>query len=126
MERWRRELEGPGGFVRFPAATAALAEFGGLRVEQGGAGVTSARETFELDPTLAVGEADRFARFESIVGRRLYPLGEAGGGQYFLAISEDGQVFGVGDSIFDIGRTISEAIENLIVGRRGRQPYCPS
>jgi hypothetical protein len=107
-------------FEIFPAAAEALSVYGGLRLEQRSPGLSMARETLELDPTLALGEDDRFDRFANVVGRRLFPLGEGGGGAYFLAISEDGMVFGVGDFIVEVGRSIDEALTNLVVGERFR------
>jgi hypothetical protein len=107
------------GFVIFPAAAVALRRFGGIDVVQSGWGVSVARETFTLDPTLALGEEDRFRDYEVLIGQHLYPLGECGNGNYFLAISEDGSVFALMEGIDLVGRSVDEAIENLIAGRRG-------
>jgi hypothetical protein len=117
LHRWEQQL-GKEGFRMSAPAAVALAEFGGLRVEQRAAGVDMSRETFEFDPTLAIGERDRFLRFESPGVGRLFPLGEAAGGHAFLAISDAGHAFLLADSLLPIGSSIEEAIRNLVEGRR--------
>ena len=42
------------------AARAILVEFGGLSVGERGPGIDHARGTIDFDPTMAVGESDRF------------------------------------------------------------------
>nr|WP_250768759.1 SUKH-3 domain-containing protein [Streptomyces sp. MSC1_001] len=56
---WKQLLE-EDGFRSHAAAEGFLREFGALVAEHGGAGITRAREPFDLDPLLALGEADRF------------------------------------------------------------------
>ena len=112
---WTRKLEL--GFAIFPAAQQALRRFGGLRVEQRGPGEMCARETFVIDPLLALYEDDRFQAYASPLGTELYPLGEAAAGHVFLAISTDGRVFALMDEIWLIGNTIEAAIESLVRGR---------
>jgi SUKH-3 immunity protein len=109
-------------FHASPAAIEALSEFGGLRVDVHGAGMTMARQSFVLDPTLAIGEDDRFGRYGSVVGTELFPLGEGGGGHYFLAIAPDGFVYGIGDFIFEVGCDIRDALQNLVRGVRFTRP----
>jgi hypothetical protein len=121
LERWRMDLAGgEPEFVMFPAARDALARYGGLTVDEVGRGLEIARERFTTSPVTAIGEEDRFAKYGQIVGRRLYPIGEAGGGLYFLGIAEDGAVFAVGDFITELGSDIDEAISSLILGTRPR------
>lgn len=67
----------------------------------------------------ALGEEDRFAKHAEVLGMRPYPLGEWAGGNAFLAIAEDGPVFALMEEIDLVGGSISEAIENLVIGRRG-------
>ena len=50
------------GFEMFESADEVLLEFGGLRIDQKGAGVTCAREPFNFDPTLAAGETERLGK----------------------------------------------------------------
>jgi len=102
----------------FPAARSVLLEFGGIKVDQHGAGETIAREPFHIDPLLAIGERDRFDPFESVIGKRLYPIGEAATGHYFLAIAEDGETFLLMHNLVPIGKSFVEAIENLVRGIR--------
>jgi hypothetical protein len=116
---WRAELDDRGGFVMFPAAEGALLEFGGIAVRQSGAGVECARESFDLVPTLAVGEEDRFAEAEARVDAKLYPLGEYASGHYFIAIAVNGSMFLVMDDIWKLSDDVDSGIEALIVGKQG-------
>ncbi len=105
------------GFPLFPAARDALARYGGISVRQSGAGEECARETFELIPLLALGEEEFFREVGSRVGTRLYPLGEAGGGHLFLAISTEGRVFAfMDDDIWLLGESMEEGLEALVSG----------
>ena len=117
-DNWRQRLEAD-SFRSSEVAVDALAEFGGLQIRQRGAGITMARESIDLDPCLALGERDRFLQFEGLIGRGLFPLGEGGGGHFFIAMSDEGAVFGVADGIVQLGATIEEALTNLILGIRG-------
>ncbi|MEV5721112.1 SUKH-3 domain-containing protein [Amycolatopsis mediterranei] len=58
---WQQRLEASGLVRMHPTAAGFLGEFGGLKVEMDGPGVSAARQPFELDPDLAEGEEDRFA-----------------------------------------------------------------
>jgi hypothetical protein len=53
-----------------------------------------------------------------MVETRLYPLGEAASGWYYLAIGENGRVYYVMEDIILAGYTEDEALENLLIGRR--------
>ncbi len=115
VEAWIRELRP--GFRVFAQARLALGKFGGLRIEQSGTGEECARETFDLRPTLALYEEDRFERFASSLGSPLFPLGEAGNGHVFLAISPDGRVFALMEDLWLVGQTIEAALDNLVAGK---------
>lgn len=109
-------LETNGGFEMFPAAEATLLEFGGLRVNQSGPGITCARAPFDLNPLLAVLCEDIFDEFARFLEQRLFPLGEAFGGHMFLAIAESGEIFVLMDEILRVGDDIDSALRNLIIG----------
>lgn len=113
---WKREVM-LSEFHMFPSAERVLLEFGGLNVDQRGVGETCAREPFEVDPTLAAYEGDRFSELSPLVSTKLYPLGEAFSGNYYWAIGEDDQLFVLMDDIQLLGKNIDEAFENLILGR---------
>jgi SUKH-3 immunity protein of toxin-antitoxin system len=120
VAEWAHVLEQEGrGFPLFDAAERALLEFGGLQIKQSGPGIDVARAPFVLDPLLALGEDDRFFGYSRQIGVRLYPLGEAWGGHSFLAIAEDGRVFLLMDEIEELAKSMDEALERLIQGRRG-------
>src|SRR5262245_34161720 len=99
LQKWKSELAKSDGFELFPKAEASLSEFGGLVFHQKGAGITCAREPFQLIPTLAIYEGDRFAHYSDYVQTQLYPLGEGGDGHYFIVIGKDGRVFLIMDEI---------------------------
>lgn len=113
-EAWSSELSP--GFRLFPAAEMALKQYGGIHVKQSGPGRKTARQSFELNPLLAIGEQDRFAEHALRIGEPLYPLGEAGDGHVFLAIAADGRVFALMEDLWFIGESMDVAIERLILG----------
>ncbi|MGY3336431.1 hypothetical protein ACVW0K_002530 [Streptomyces filamentosus] len=111
---WKQRLE-QDGFRSHAAAESFLREFGGLAVGHGGAGITCAREPFDLDPLLALGEADRFDGWSEKIGHRLFPVGELADGHAFLGLDEDGELYVVDDWPARFGR-MPEAMENLVLG----------
>jgi hypothetical protein len=117
---WAAQLDRAGGFQMFPAAAQALNEFGGLRITQRGPGLECALESFDLVPTAALGEEDRFAEHARIIGSELYPLGEYASGCYFIAIDEHGRVFLLMDDLQYIAETLPIALDSLLTGRRSR------
>lgn len=104
------------GFEMFESAEEVLLEFGGLSIDQKGAGVSGAREPFTFDPALAAGEGDRFSDLSARVNTKLYPLGEAAGGHLFWAIGENRHVYFLMNEISLVGQNIEEALERLIIG----------
>ncbi|HUQ59163.1 SUKH-3 domain-containing protein [Lentzea sp.] len=112
---WRQLLEAGDELRMHRAAAEFLAEFGGLNVEIDGPGLTAAREPFELDPELCVGEEDRFAEWGADLGCSLFPLGGSIGGVSAWGSPRWGEIFlveaGVGS--FGIG---DAALENLVLG----------
>ncbi|UOZ11023.1 SUKH-3 domain-containing protein [Amycolatopsis sp. WQ 127309] len=114
---WREQLEASGEVRMHEAAERFLGEFGGLKVDISGPGISVARVPFEFNPGDLDGEEGRFADWGAAFGISLFPLGELDRGRTFLGISEIGEVvlvetwvasFGVGDT----------ALENLILGVR--------
>ena len=102
----------------FETAERFLLEFGGITVTQSGPGVTLARSPFKSDPTVAYYESDLFKKFGRMVDTRLYPLGEAEDGWYYLVIGANGRVYYVMQDIVLAGYTEDEALENPLIGRR--------
>ncbi|MFF3005755.1 SUKH-3 domain-containing protein [Kitasatospora sp. NPDC057940] len=92
-----------------------LQEFGGIRVDISGPGITRAQEPFEFDPELAIGEEERFSELSQTFGHDFFPLGEAGQGEFFLAIDEEGVIYLLGSWALRLGFGDS-ALENLIMG----------
>ncbi|MEC3952999.1 SUKH-3 domain-containing protein [Nocardia sp. CDC153] len=112
---WRERLE-RSGFKWSAAADRFLEEFGGLKVDISGPGITSAREPFELDPTLADGEDDRFAEWSEVIREPIAPVGELDSGRYLLGVSMSGDLYLVADWLASFGRT-PQALESLILGK---------
>lgn len=111
---WRVRLEAD-GFRIHAAAEEFLREFGGLTAAGGGSGITRAREPFELDPLLALGEDDRFGEWGEEIARCLFPLGELDHGHAFLGMDEQGELYVVANWLARFGR-MPEAMENLLLG----------
>ncbi|MBL9021072.1 MAG: SUKH-3 domain-containing protein [Myxococcales bacterium] len=112
VEEWTKTLCETGSFPRVEVAFEILRELGGLRVEPHTTGHDFAPGPVVFDPTLAVGEEDRFASH----GEGLFPLGEVYDGHGFLAIEESGRTFIVGDELIVLGDTFEEGVSNLLEG----------
>ncbi|WP_329377152.1 SUKH-3 domain-containing protein [Streptomyces sp. NBC_01716] len=65
LVRWKAAMQ---NFAWNAAAGEFFAEFGGIRVENDGPGITCARESFEFDPELAIGEEGRFSELSEFFG----------------------------------------------------------
>ncbi|MEU4118699.1 SUKH-3 domain-containing protein [Kitasatospora sp. NPDC028055] len=84
------------GLVMHQAAKEFLAEFGGLQVGWLGAGITRAREAFDLDPmNVWNSEEDRFAAWSEARGVKIFPVGELDHGHALLGIDEQGELYTV-------------------------------
>lgn len=115
---WEAELAADGFPPLHPVARQFLAEFGGLRVPDGGWGVTRAREPFTLTPTECSGEADRFIEWGADIGRDIAPIGVLAGethGWANLGIDENGELYAVIDSLATFG-PMPQAMNELVLG----------
>ncbi len=119
VANWVKRLDRPARFSIFPTAETFLLEFGGLRIDQDGPGISCARTPFHLNPLLALGEYEYFEDYARQVESTFYPLGEMDGGDSFLAIDCSGRVFGIKNILSIIGLNIEDALANLILGERG-------
>jgi hypothetical protein len=88
-----------------------------LSAKSDGPGVDCARGGFDLTPTLAKGEEDRFDGFGAWEGGPLFPLGEIYDSHYFLGIDDAGVVYIVGDTIVRLAPDIYVAIDCILSGR---------
>lgn len=113
VSEWNVKLQRINNMKMFVKAEVALIEFGGLKVK---AKEGYSKQTFEIDPTLALGEDDRFDSYSDALKTQLYPLGEVSGGHCFLAVSENGQIFWIMENIFLMGDSFDEAISRMILG----------
>lgn len=113
-EPWLSAFEAE-GLRRHPVVSAFLAEFGGLAVDISGPGISRAREPFEFDPTLCLGEGDRFAEWGEEIERSIFPVGVHDQGRFFLGIDENGELYLVETWLASFGR-LPEALSNLILG----------
>lgn len=96
-----------------------LTRLGGLNVQLTGPGEEWSRQSFRIDPTLALGEDDRFADFSQMLGVRLFPLGEVGH-EAFLALGEDRKIYALMLDLWLVGDSVDEALDALVRGRSGR------
>ncbi|MGC9542306.1 SUKH-3 domain-containing protein [Streptomyces sp. UG1] len=111
---WREQFE-QRGIIMHDAAEKFLAEFGGISVDVSAPGISRAREPFELDPSLAYGEEDRFSEWGEEVGASLFPIGELDQGRFFLAIDEKSAIYLVADWLAHFGE-MPAALDNLVLG----------
>ncbi|MEV0091191.1 SUKH-3 domain-containing protein [Streptomyces sp. NPDC050738] len=114
ITNWRTLLEA-GGLQMHESASTFLREYGGLSIGNGGPGITSARETFELDPLLALGEEDRFLDWGDEIGRHLFPLGELCDGRFFLGMDEFSEIYLIETWIARFG-PMPDGLDNLLLG----------
>ncbi|RSN60619.1 hypothetical protein DMH01_15075 [Amycolatopsis sp. WAC 04182] len=112
---WRDALEADGLVHMHEAADRFLAEFGGLRVNLSGGGVSRAQEPFELNPADVESETDRFADWGAHLGMNLFPIGELDRGRYFLGIAESAEIVLVETWVASFG-TGDAALEKPILG----------
>jgi hypothetical protein len=106
------------GFLWHEAAERFLEEFGGIYVDVQGPGQSVAKEPFEIDPALAVGEEGRFEELSQKFHRQLFPVGELGQGEFFLAVDQDSSLYLVGSSVFRLGAS-GEGLAKLVLGIQG-------
>src|SRR5262245_49162644 len=114
VQAWSAALDRPGGFQMFETARRALAQYGGLTLSAEGAGHEFAKASFVVDPMLALGEEERFARAAAELRAPLYPLGEIHGGNAFLAIDDQGRVYVLMDTAVLAGTSIHDALKALL------------
>ena len=106
-----------------PIARQFLAEYGGLSFQDGGPGVTRAREPFTLIPTACLGEADRFVEWGDHISRDIAPIGELASGTCswaWLGIDEREEVYLVVDRLASFGR-MPLAMDGLVLGYMPRE-----
>ncbi|MFI5641019.1 SUKH-3 domain-containing protein [Streptomyces goshikiensis] len=113
-EPWLTTFEAE-GLRRHAMADAFLGEFGGLAVHISGPGISRAREPFELDPMLCVGEGDRFLEWGEEIDKAIFPVGVHDEGRFFLGIDELGELYLVETWLASFG-LMPEALSNLILG----------
>ncbi|QDN74690.1 hypothetical protein FNV64_02265 [Streptomyces sp. S1A1-7] len=113
-EPWLAAFEAE-GLHRHPVVSDFLAEFGGLAVNISGPGINRAREPFEFDPMLCLGEGDRFLEWGEEIGKSVFPIGVHDEGRFFLGIDEYSELYLVETWVASFGR-MPEAMSNLILG----------
>ncbi|WP_326681566.1 SUKH-3 domain-containing protein [Streptomyces sp. NBC_01237] len=113
-EPWLAAFESE-GLQRNPVVSAFLAEFGGLAVHISGPGISRAREPFEFNPMLCLGEEDRFLEWGEEIKKSIFPVGVHDEGRFFLGIDECGELYLIETWVASFGR-MPEAMGNLILG----------
>lgn len=101
----------------FPAAMAALSEFGGIYVIQDGAGRDLARRPFAIDPTEVAATTETLADLGNRLHTRLFPIGMEGDHDSILAIDEAGRVYAIDHTgVWLLGDTLDAALITLVTG----------
>lgn len=115
----------------FDAATAVIAEFGGLSVDQDGPGIDLRRRAFTIDPTQAYGTGDTLADLGKRLSTRLFPIGTDGNQDSVLAVDETGRTYAIDHAgTWHLGDTIDAALVTLVTGIQplrldSRGNWCP-
>lgn len=120
VDDWKRALSEQGEFPMSSVAEGILLEFGGIRVKARGHGQDRARGDVQFDPTLAIGEGDRFVRHSAALGAELFPIGEAFDGHAFLGTDAAGKIYLVGDELEFIGENVYAAVDAIVQGKLAR------
>src|SRR5579875_71363 len=101
----------------FPAAVAALAEFGGVYVIQQGAGTFLARRPFAIVPIEVAATTETLADLGKHLRTRLFPIGMEGDHESILAIDESGRVYAIDHTgTWVLGDTMDAALITLVTG----------
>jgi hypothetical protein len=101
----------------FPAAAAALSEFGGVYVIQDGPGHDLARRPFAIDPTEVAATTETLADIGRLLQTRLFPIGMEGDHDSILAIDEGGKVYAIDQAgTWLLGDTMDAALITLVTG----------
>ncbi|OJF14002.1 hypothetical protein BG844_12150 [Couchioplanes caeruleus subsp. caeruleus] len=105
------------GQQRFPAASAAYAEFLRVAPSRSGPGIAQRIRRFRIGSGQLAGLADPLHELGTIIGARMFPLGVEGLDEAVLAIDERGRVFSLdqGGEWF-IAETLDEALTALLTG----------
>lgn len=118
-ERYDEQPDAARRLPMFPAAGAALAEFGGLRLEQYGPGAVHAGGGFgtEIHPSESRFALDRYTEFAALIGEPVFPFAiYADGGSVFV-IDARGRVFLLHwAGYYVIAETVDGAITAMIEG----------
>lgn len=115
VSEWKSQLKATDNLEMFPKAEEVLLEFGGIKVERK---KDFSKQSFEINPSLAVYEGDRFEEYASLLKVKIYPLGEGFSGHCFLGVVEDGRIVWIMDAgIFLMGDNFGEALTKMILGQ---------
>lgn len=121
VDDWKRAFSEHGEPALPGVAEQILLEFGGIEMRVDGPGLHRARGGLRFDPTLALGEAERFGRHSAKLGTQLFPLGEAFDGHAFLGTDSAGKIYLVGDELEFVGEDIYGAVEAILQGTHARR-----
>jgi hypothetical protein len=108
-------------FAPFPAALAAMREFGGLTSLADGRGQTMAKMPFSIYPAPSddlAGFAPDVKDLGERVGAPVFQVGEVERGMGALVLDETGQVFLAGPVMLHAGATFDEALGRMLLGIR--------
>jgi hypothetical protein len=113
-EQWGRNGEHT---ESFPAAIAALSEFGGIYVIQDGPGRDLARRPFAIDPTEVAATTETLADLGKRLHTKLFPIGMEGDHDSILAIDQEGRVYAIDHTgTWLLGDTMDAALITLVSG----------
>lgn len=113
-----KKVKLPKGFDFHPCALNMLNEFGNLDIgdKKKSKGIVAAKNTVQIQPSLAMGEEKLIQHFSKLLGVKLCPLGEIDEGFFFLAVAENGSIHILGQDIYLVGKDFDHASETLLKG----------
>ncbi|QFG21465.1 SUKH-3 domain-containing protein [Actinomadura sp. WMMB 499] len=81
------------GYEQHAAGETFLEEYGGLRFDESGPGVSVARQPFFIDPSRTGGEDELVAAWAENLGKNIVPLGDLEREMITFGMDEDGLIY---------------------------------
>ncbi|MFN3196908.1 MAG: SUKH-3 domain-containing protein [Bradymonadia bacterium] len=123
VERLKRDIFDPEGFILHDEAHRALNSLLGLTVHQSMPGITQYRPDIMFEPEYCSAEQDRFEDFGEEIGSAISPLGWEKDSYYLLGIAADGRCFALMNHLVFQGSTLEDALNNMLRGIKPSQPF---
>ena len=95
-----------------------LQEFGNLEGDCEKQNYTPVIDRFYISPSMPkeylIGDND-YPYYQSLIERKLYPIGAYDGNGYYICCDAEGRVYKIGEYCFCVGKNLYEGIENILL-----------